>query len=353
MKISINSKFFQGPYGGGMQFANYFKGFLEGKGIKVVNNLKDHDIDVIFHVNPFSFLRKSASYSFLDAYAYKLEHPKTIIIQRINECDERKGTKYVNKLLIEASKYSDAIIFIASWLKPLLEKAGLNKEKKSTIILHGSDNRIFNTDNKEFWDKKRKMRIVTHHWGGHYLKGHDFYKRLDNLLNKKEFFDKFEFTYIGNYPKDLIYKNTKIISPLAGKELVAELKKHDVYITASRNEPAGMHHVEGALCGLPLLYIDSGSLSEYCRDYGLEFDKDNFEKKLLEMYYNYDIYLEKIKRYDRTADKMSEKYLQFINETYKEKEKFEIKDTSKIKILLFKLYLKFYHGFWIIRKVFW
>ena len=37
-----------------------------------------------------------------------------------------------------------------------------------------------------------------------------------------------------------------------------ELKKHDIYITASENEPSGNHHMEGALCGLPILFKDSG-----------------------------------------------------------------------------------------------
>ena len=36
--------------------------------------------------------------------------------------------------------------------------------------------------------------------------------------------------------------------------------KHDLYISASINEPAGMHHIEGLLCGLPIIYRDNGAL---------------------------------------------------------------------------------------------
>lgn len=350
MKISLNSQFFEGPAGGGMKFANLFRDYLKSKRVEVVNNLKDDDIDIIFHITPFPFLMRAASYSFLDAYAYKMKHPKTFIVHRINECDERKGTNYMNKLLVETAKYSDAIIFIASWLKPLLEKRGLDLEKPSTVILHGADSSIFNTKNKDFWDKKRKMRLVTHHWGGHYMKGHDFYQRLDDLLSDEGFRDKFEFTYIGNYPKDLKYKNIRMLKPLSGEELAKELKRHDVYITASRNEPAGMHHVEGALCGLPLLYIDSGALKEYCDSYGLEFNEDNFEEKLLEMYHNYEDNLEKIKRYNRTSEKMLNDYYEFIKKGF---DKYHNqKKVNNFKNIYYRVYSNLYNKFWKLKKKF-
>ena len=42
-----------------------------------------------------------------------------IIVHRINECDERKGTNNMNSLLKRANYVSDHTIFIASWLKEL------------------------------------------------------------------------------------------------------------------------------------------------------------------------------------------------------------------------------------------
>ena len=211
MKISLNSKFVEGPFGGGMQFTNYLKSFLEKCNIKVINHLKDNDIDIILHINPFPFLMSSSSYSALEAYAYKCKSPDTIIIQRINECDERKGTSYMNKLLINVSKYSDHIIFIADWLKPLFEKPGFNKQRESSVILNGADNSIFNTFDKINKQKKKKLKIITHHWGANINKGHKIYTQLDSLLDKKEFSDLFDFTFIGNIPESIKYKNTKII----------------------------------------------------------------------------------------------------------------------------------------------
>lgn len=324
MKVSLNSKFVEGPSGGGMQFAKYLKKFLSEHGVLVVNDLRDDDIDIILHVTPFPYLMSLASYSYHEAYAYKIEHPNTIIIQRINECDERKRTDYMNGLLIDASKYSDYVVYISSWLKYLLEKSGMNKDMPSSVILNGADNAVFNTRNKIFWNGKDKLRIVTHHWGGNFMKGHDIYKKLDELLSNKSYSEKFEFTFIGNYPKDIRYKNTRLIPPLSGLALAEELKRHHVYLTATRNEPAGMHHIEGALCGLPVLYINSGALPEYCSGFGIEFDENDFEKKMIQMNNEYNYWSDKVPAYSRTSEYMCGEFYELFLRLYENKDTIDI-----------------------------
>lgn len=344
MKVSLNIKIIDGPYGGGMQFGRYLRDFLIEKNITVTNDLKDGDIDTIILINPFTFKSEISSYSFWDAYIYKLTHPDAIIIERINDCDERKKTNYLNKLFIQASKYSDFVVYIASWLKPLMERAGIEKNKPNSVILNGADEKIFNTAGKINWDGQEKMKIVTHHWGGNQIKGHAMYKRLDDLLDNDEFKSKFEFTFVGNYPPDIKYKNTRLISPLFGNDLAKELKKHHLYITASLNEPAGMHHIEGVMCGLPLLYVNSGALLEYCAGYGIEFSKENFEKKLMEMRDSYQKWKEEIKSYGNTAQKMSGEYFKLILQLYGNKEKFRLKK-NRANILFERIYLKIYSIF--------
>ncbi len=344
MKISINSKLTNKPHGGGMQFANYMNSFLKRNGWEVVDNLNDKDIDIILHVNPFPFLTPQISaFSFFDAYKYKLKHPETIVVERVNEGDARKGTNYMDKLLVKAAEYSDFVIFIASWLKPTLLKNGLSPHKPNKVILNGADENIFNRENKSLWNGTGKLKIVTHHWSPNLNKGHEIYKKLDSLLNEKEYSEKFEFTYIGSVPKELEYKNTKIISPLSGKELADELKKHHVYITASKNEPAGMHHIEGALCGLPILYIDSGALPEYCSGFGLMLDENNLSQKLEEVRAKYKEFSEKMKNYNNTAEKMATEYLNTFRGLIAEKQKYK-KTKNRILyqplLMVYNLYYK-------------
>ena len=84
--------------------------------------------------------------------------------------------------------------------------------------------------------------------------------KLDKLLNSDSFKTKYEFSYIGNIPKDLELENTKVIAPLSGLDLANKIKENHVYLTASLNEPSGNHHIEVAQRGLPLLYINSGGI---------------------------------------------------------------------------------------------
>jgi glycosyltransferase involved in cell wall biosynthesis len=316
MKISINSKIFDRPYGGGMQFATFLGKFLRSKGCKVVHTLKDDDIDIILHVTPFPFLMKSSGYSYLDAYAYKLTHPQTVIIQRVNECDERKGTHHMNTRLANVRKYSDAATYTATWVKNLLYHPDIDNHKPSYLVLNGADTDIFHPLQNKQRNPSTKLKLVTHHWSDHYQKGHDIYQKLDVLLGTKSWSDLFEFTYIGNYPKHLVYKHTNLVEPLTGTALADELRKHDVYLTASRNEPGGQHHVEGALCGLPLLYIDSGGIPEYCDGYGIKFTPETFEAAVMRMQREYPMWHERVLDYQNTSTKMGDAYLQVFEELY-------------------------------------
>ena len=89
-------------------------------------------------------------------------------------------------------------------------------------------NKLFNLKNNVEWDKKGPLKLVTHHWGGNYMKGFDVYSKLDNLLSSKELNKHINFTYIGNLPKNFYFRNSTHIQPLSGRELAKELSNHHV-----------------------------------------------------------------------------------------------------------------------------
>jgi glycosyltransferase involved in cell wall biosynthesis len=96
---------------------------------------------------------------------------------------------------------------------------------------------------------------------------------------------------------------------MQGETLARELSSHHVYVTASLNEPAGMHHIEGAMCGLPLLYRRSGALPEYCDGFGVTFDGQDFMAALQQMLKQYASYAQRTANYSRTASHMCEEYI--------------------------------------------
>ena len=64
--------------------------YLIKNGLNVVNYLSDGDFDIILIINPLKSSEMS-TFNHLDAYYYKqYVNKESIILQRINECDERK-----------------------------------------------------------------------------------------------------------------------------------------------------------------------------------------------------------------------------------------------------------------------
>jgi len=321
IKIAIGMDLQKGAFGGGNQFGKALSKFLTSKNINVVFNLRDSNIDLVLLTETRKWLR-SCAFDAIGVAKYLLKKPKTLVVFRVNECDERKGykVKLLNKLIIESAKLADEIIFISSWLKNLFILKNSSIIEKSSVIYNGADVSIFNPEGYKKWNKKESLKVVTHHWGGGWFKGFDVYQKLDKLIGGK-YKNKIKFTFIGNIPKDIKLQNTEVIPPKSGGILANEIKKSHIYLTASINEPAGMHHIEGALCGLPLLYRNSGALSEYCDGYGISFNgPQDFEEKLEGMIEKYGYFVEKIRDYNNTADKMCQNYYKLFLNLIKNKE---------------------------------
>ncbi len=307
MKISIGAYVKDGPWGGGNLFFENLKNYLKQHDHNVINHLYDEDIDVILLTDPRKN-SESSSFTHEDIMKYKTKvNPNVKVLHRINECDERKNTEGLNKFLYEANKVSDATVFVSKWIEELFTNKGLNLQNPK-VIMSCSNSKIFNSIGKKNWDGTEQISIVTHHWGGNWNKGFDVYEKLDQLLDDVKFRKLFKFTYIGNVPKGFTFFNSELIKPLSGEKLANELKKNHVYITGSLNEPSGNHHIEAAMCGLPILYINSGALPEYCRGYGVEFNLENLEEKIYETKLKYYEIVKNLDSYPFISDTMCQQY---------------------------------------------
>ncbi len=305
MKVSLGYHVQDGPWGGGNQFARSLAEALRVKDHVVRFDLRDDDIDLIVLTDP---RERSPSVSFGAGaiLRYLLRNPRAMVVHRINECDERKKTRHMNALLQRANYCADHTVFIASWLQDL---SVWRRETPASVILNGADGDIFNSAAYRRWNGREPLRLVTHHWGGNWMKGFDVYAALDQLLADTEWKRQIEFTYIGNLPAGFSFANARYLPPMQGKALARELSSHHVYVTASVNEPAGMHHIEGAMCGLPLLYRRSGALPEYCEGFGIGFGEVNFIEALKEMLEQYPSHADRMPSYSRTAAHMCREYI--------------------------------------------
>ena len=72
---------------------------------------------------------------------------------------------------------------------------------------------------------------------------------------------------------------------------------------------------------LPLLYINSGGIPEYCDGFGTMFnDKKDFEDKLSECIKSYETISQNIKHYPYSSEIMSEDFLNLFKKMVKNKE---------------------------------
>ena len=310
MKIAIGYKLISSSWGGGNQFATSLVKKAKEKGYAITFDLKDRDIDIILLTDPRSYTYGVSFGSFEIIWYLLFKNKNAIVLHRINECDERKNTNHINNFLRWSNYCADYTVFISRWLKSLkIYETG----KDSAVILNGGDIKTFRDYGSPSWDGISPFKIVTHHWSANYMKGFDVYKDLDELLTNPEWGDKIELTYIGNLPDGFSFKKSKHITPMNGQRLGIELSNHHLYISASINEPAGMHHIEGILCGLPIIFRNSGALPEYCSGYGIPFNNSNYLPALKEMMRNYNFYKKNVSKYPNTADQMTKKYLDLFS----------------------------------------
>jgi len=251
LKIFLNRKPVQGPWGGGNLLISAMDQIFRFIGHQVVYELCD-DIDSIFIQDPRP---GNTGISINEIIHYKQLNKDVKIIHRVNECDARKNTNHMDNLLRECSKFTDKTIFVSEWMKNYHLKKGWQCNDTSVI---------YNGVNLDHFKKREKINngkinLVTHHWSNNEMKGFDIYEEIDEFVGKN---NKYTFTYIGR--ENGTFKNTDVIQPLFGIELGKALSRYDVYISGSRWDPGPNHVLESLACKIPTyVHADGGGAVEF------------------------------------------------------------------------------------------
>jgi len=302
MKVCISRKPVSGPWGGGNLFVKGMSELLKNEGHEVFYRLVPN-LDYIIMIDP-----RPSNYG-IDAnqiFNYRHNNPGTKILHRINECDKRKGSEGLDTILLTCANLSDDVVFISKWLQNYFISQGY--DGKSHVAYNGCNVEDFTYKETSNCDE---VHLVTHHWSNNMLKGYGFYKEIDDICIE----NNWKFTFIGRFNEDIETNNIKMIEPLTGKELGEKIKLGNVYVTASKWEPCGMHHIEAAACGLPILYHENGGgINEGCERYGESFNSlDSFKEKLNLIMENYEDYRQKIEKHDLSVESCCKKYLEIMN----------------------------------------
>jgi glycosyltransferase involved in cell wall biosynthesis len=208
--------------------------------------------------------------------AFKQGCPSVICIHRVNECDQRKGSRFMDDLLANVNEVADHTVFISGWLMNYHAARWFDTVRPHSVIHNGADPRVFHPLGGHMPVPGGPFRLVTHHWSDNSMKGFPVYQEIDRLIDKQEL-PGVEFWVIGRWPADMQWRSARLIGPVKGHRLASLLRQCHAYVTASLWEPGGMHFIEGAQCGLPVLFHeDGGGIVEVAERFGIGFRDDLF-----------------------------------------------------------------------------
>jgi glycosyltransferase involved in cell wall biosynthesis len=270
-RIAFNLKPTASPWGGGNQWVGQMVRYLSAQGWTTVFDLRGQ-VDGIVLIDP----RVGGRVGFgpEEIHAHKLRFPNVWCVHRVNECDQRKGTTFMDELLERANRVADFTVFVSEWLLEYHASRWFGKARPHAVIMNGADPAVFHPVGAEVFGSGKVLRLVTHHWSDNWLKGFDVYQEVDGLIASGRLPDT-ELTVVGRWPQEIRWQATKTHGPVQGHALAALLRRGHVYLTGSRWDPGPMHPMEGAQCGLPLIYHeDGGGVVEVGRRFGVGFRRD-------------------------------------------------------------------------------
>ena len=163
MNIAVNFKALSGPSGGGISFLNALISGFESKGHKIFFDLSCKNLDIILILDP-RWNHSSSAFNSKQIIKYlNRVNPKAIVVHRINECDERKNTNFMNKKLRQINYLADATIFVGKWLLDLKVTNQFSFHDLDIVIKNGANRSLYNTDGFKPWLTSKYSGVLLYH----------------------------------------------------------------------------------------------------------------------------------------------------------------------------------------------
>jgi len=291
--LSIFHEFEPSPSGGGHQFLRGFWKQAEAYGLRVENNTISQTTRACLF-NSFNFKERRLSWMRRKSvlYVHRVDGP--IDVYR----GQDEGVDYDVHVLNK--KYADKTIFQSQYSLEKHIERGL-KFQNPVVVHNAADPDIFNTYGKLPFERNRRIRLIATSWSTNINKGALFYQWLDDNLD----WERFEFTFVGKSPIE--FKKIKMLPPVDSCKVAEILKKHDIYITASRHESCSNSLIEALSCGLPSVFLISGGNPEIVKQAGIGFEEAEQIPALLDMI---------VSDYDTFQKRISIPSIQEVSEAY-------------------------------------
>jgi glycosyltransferase involved in cell wall biosynthesis len=201
-------------------------------------------------------------------------------------------------------EFAHATILQSNYSRMQHEAIGLPYPDAVTIT-NAADPSIFAPAPRESLSGRR-VRLISTSWSDNRNKGADVYAWLDAHLD----WSRYEYTFIGRLP--IAVRNIRVEPPADSRRVASLLRRADIFITASRNDPCSNSLIEALTCGLPAIYLNSGGHPEIVGAGGLPFTSAEEIPALLDrLVSEYSSFAARI-RAPRIAD-VADAYLRVMN----------------------------------------
>jgi len=258
--VAIFHEFAPPPVGGGHQFLRALWREIERRGLRVGNNTISHGTRACLY-NSFNFdferlrrLRRPGC-----RMVHRVDGPIGVYRGRDDGIDRRIWQ--INHEL------ADATIFQSRYCLGKHRELGL-EFRSPTVIRNAADPEIFHPGGRVAFHHSRKIRLISTSWSDNPNKGAAVYKWLEDHLDWK----RFEYTFVGRTA--VPFARIRTMPPTRSERLAELLRQHDIFITASREDPCSNALIEALSCGLPALYLRSGGHPEIVGAAGFGFESE-------------------------------------------------------------------------------
>jgi glycosyltransferase involved in cell wall biosynthesis len=295
MSIYLATQLKDSAWGGANQFLKILQQELIAKN-EYEKNVAQADVILS---NSYQDIRAALKIKFL--------YPNKKIIHRLGpifHLHRKKHWKLIDKALIRfVQSLSDGVVFQSEWSLQQAIQLGFNPKSKFTIIGNCTDQKIF-FPSSHHSTAYIPTKLLAVSWSKNWNKGFEMYSYLDKHLD----FTKYSLTFIGNSP--IQFKNITQVAALPSHELAEQLRAHDIYLTAVRDDAYSNSIVEALACGLPVVALQSGANSEIIHDAGTYFTStSDIIDKIDGVRNHFDSYTSRIKI--ASSSEIAERYSEF------------------------------------------
>jgi glycosyltransferase involved in cell wall biosynthesis len=256
--LALFHEFAQPPTGGGHQFLRALVGELERRGLDVeVNRISGGTPACLFNSFNFDFRRLRRFVRRDVRMVHRVDGP----IGTYRGFDDGTDAR-IAELNAELAA---ATVVQSSYSLDAHRALGIAL-RDPVVIPNTVDPAIFHPPAVREPLRERRVRVIATSWSDNPNKGSDVLTWLDRNLDH----DRYELTFAGRTAER--FARIRAPGAIPSTALADELRRQDLYLAPSRNDPCSNALLEALACGLPAVYRASGGHPELVGEAGVPFE---------------------------------------------------------------------------------